>query len=53
MSGKTVKMHSTPLIQVERVFLGEFLKLFIIPTLEYSQTNDAEMGFGPGYLARL
>ena len=43
-------MHSTPLIQVERVFLG---KLFIIPALEYSQISDAEMGFGPGYLARL
>ena len=49
----TVKMHSTPLIQVERVFLREFLKIFIIPALEYSQINDADMGFGPGYLARL
>ena len=48
-----VKMHSVPLIQVERVFLGEFLKLFIIPTLKKSQANDMEMGFGPGYLARL
>ena len=46
-----VKIHSTPLIQVERVFHGEFLKLFIIPPLEYSQTNDVGMGFGPGYLA--
>ena len=44
-----VKMHSVPLIQVERVFL----KLFIIPTLKKSQANDMEMGSGPGYLARL
>ena len=48
-----VKMHSVPLIQVERLFLGEFLKLFIIPTLQKSQANDMEMGFGPGYLERL
>ena len=48
-----VKMHSVPLIQVERVFLEEFLKLFIIPPLKKSQANDMEMGFGPGYLARL
>lgn len=48
-----VKMNSTPLIQVERIFLGEFLKLFIIPALKGSQTNDAQMGFGPGYLARI
>ena len=48
-----VTMHSTPLIQVERVSLTEFLKIFIIPALEKSQTNDEEMGFDAGYLARL
>ena len=48
-----VTMHSAPLIQVERVFLTEFLKLFIIPALEKSQTNDEEMGLDAGYLARL
>ena len=48
-----VTMLSAPLIQVERVFLTEFLKLFIIPALEKSQTNDEEMGLDAGYLARL
>ena len=39
-----VKMHSVPLIQVERgVFLGEFLKLFIIPTLEKSQEKPTSI----------
>ena len=48
-----VTMDSAPLIQVERVFLTEFLKLFIIPALEKSQTNDEQMGVDAGYLARL
>ena len=42
----------SPINQVERVFLTEFLKLFVIPAPEKSQTNDEEMGFDAGYLAR-
>ena len=50
---QVIKVSSSPLIQVEQVFLSEFLDIFIIPALEYSQSMDKEMGFGPGYLARL
>ena len=48
-----LKMASSPLIQVERAFMTEFLELFIIPALKYCQSADKEMGFGPGYLARI
>ena len=47
-----IKWSSSPLIQVERAFLAEFLEIFIIPTLKQSQTSDEEMCFTPGYLAR-
>ena len=50
---QVIKVSSSPLIQVEQVYLSEFLDIFIIPALEYSQSMDKEMGFGPGYLARL
>ena len=48
-----LKMASSPLIQVERAFMTEFLELFIIPALKYCQSADKETGFDPGYLARL
>ena len=48
-----LKISSSPLIQVERAFLAEFLSIFIIPALEFSQSRDKEMDSGPGYLARL
>ena len=50
---QVIKVLSSPLIQVEQVFLSEFLDIFIIPALEYSQSMDKEMGFGNGYLAQL
>ena len=48
-----IKMSSSPLIQVERSFLADFLDLFIIPALKYSQSSDIEVDFPPGYMARL
>ena len=51
-----IKMSSSPMIQVERSFLAEFLEfleLFIIPALEYSQSSNKDMGFPPGYMASL
>ena len=48
-----IKWSSSPLIQVERAFLAEFLEIFIISTLKQSQTSDKEICFTPGYLARL
>ena len=48
-----LKISSSPLIQVERAFLAEFLSIFIIPALEFTQARDKEIDFGPGYLARL
>ena len=41
------------MIQVEVKFLFESLDKVIIPSLNTSQANDAELGFSSGYLARL
>ena len=48
-----IKLSSCPMIQVEVIFLFEFLDKFIIPTLNASQAGDDELGFSSGYLARL